>query len=79
MLVKNRQLVAKKEKNRKTQKTLTQKATQVFRSFQEKTRARNYPQNDQIRQNASDDPRREGFIRRLNRFLQVVFFIAVCL
>lgn len=43
MLVKNRQLVAKKEKNRKTQKTLTQKTPQVFRPFHEKTRARNYP------------------------------------
>lgn len=79
MLVENRRLIAKKEKNRKPQKTLTQKTQQVFRSFHAKTRARNYPQNGQIRKNATDDPRRDGFSRRLNRFLQDVFVIAVCL
>lgn len=81
MLVENRPLIAKKENNRKPQKTLThtEKNPQVFRSFHAKTRARNYPQNGQIRKNASDDPRRDSFIRRLNRFLQDVFFIAVCL
>lgn len=81
MLVENWPLIAKKEKNRKPQKTLThtKKTPQVFRSFHAKTRARNYPQNGQIRKNASDDPRRDSFIRRLNRFLQDVFFIAVCL
>lgn len=79
MLVENRRLIAKKEKNLKPQKTLTQKTQQVFRSFHAKIRARNYPQNGQIRKNATDDPRRDGFIRRLNRFLQDVFVTAVCL
>lgn len=49
MLVKNRRLKAKKEKNRKPQKTLTQKTQQVFRSIHAKTKARNYSQNGQVR------------------------------
>ena len=81
MLVENRRLIAKKEKNLTPQKTLTQKTQQVFRSFHAKIRARNYPQNIMAKseKNATDDPRRDGFIRRLNRFLQDVFVIAVCL
>ena len=80
MLVENRPLIAKKEKNRKPQKTLTH--TKKPRRFSDLFMRK--PGREIIPKMAKSEKTLvmilgDSFIRRLNRFLQDVFFIAVCL